>query len=87
MAKVVWRSVIGFPHVAQHADDLAIIRSCYGEGINHSGGCNLMNTGSTLGGRPSLGAWVSYGLGTENQDLPAFVVMKDAEEARHQWRP
>lgn len=66
-----------FPHVAQHADDLAIIRSCYGEGINHSGGCNLMNTGSILGGRPSLGAWVSYGLGTENQDLPAFVVMKD----------
>ncbi len=66
-----------FPNVAQHADDLAVIRSCYGEGINHSGGCNLMNTGSTLGGRPSLGAWVTYGLGTENQDLPAFVVMKD----------
>jgi hypothetical protein len=66
-----------FPHVAQHADDLAVIRSCYGEGINHSGGCNLMNTGSILGGRPSLGAWVSYGLGTENEDLPAFVVMKD----------
>ncbi len=66
-----------FPHVAQHADDLAVIRSCYGEGINHSGGCNLMNTGSILGGRPSLGAWVTYGLGTENQDLPAFVVMKD----------
>jgi hypothetical protein len=66
-----------FPHVARHADDLAIIRSCYGEGINHSGGCNLMNTGSILGGRPSLGAWVSYGLGTDNQDLPAFVIMKD----------
>ena len=45
-----------FPHVAKHADDLAVIRSCYGEGINHSGGCNLMNTCSTLGGRPSLGA-------------------------------
>lgn len=70
-----------FPHVAQHADHLAIIRSCYGEGINHSGGCNLMNTGSTLGGRPSLGAWVSYGLGTENEDLPAFVVMKDKRSA------
>jgi hypothetical protein len=69
-----------FPHVAQHADDLAIIRSCYGEGINHSGGCNLMNTGSTLGGRPSLGAWVTYGLGTENEDLPAFVVMKDQKK-------
>lgn len=70
-----------FPHVAQHADDLAVIRSCYGEGINHSGGCNLMNTGSTLGGRPSLGAWVTYGLGTENEDLPAFVVMKDQKKA------
>jgi hypothetical protein len=69
-----------FPHVAQHADDLAIIRSCYGEGINHSGGCNLMNTSSTLGGRPSLGAWVTYGLGTENEDLPAFVVMKDQKK-------
>ena len=66
-----------FPNVAQHADNLAVIRSCYGEGINHSGGCNLMNTGSTLGGRPSLGAWVTYGLGSENKDLPAFVVMKD----------
>ena len=66
-----------FPNVAKHADELAVIRSCFGEGINHSGGCNLMNTGSTLGGRPSLGAWVSYGLGTENEDLPAFVVMKD----------
>ncbi len=65
------------PNIAQHADDLAVIRSCYGEGINHSGGCNLMNTCSILGGRPSLGAWISYGLGTENQDLPAFVVMTD----------
>ncbi|MGC6550672.1 MAG: DUF1501 domain-containing protein [Rubripirellula sp.] len=70
-----------FPNVARHADELAVIRSCFGEGINHSGGCNLMNTGSTLGGRPSLGAWVSYGLGTENEDLPAFVVMKDKRSA------
>lgn len=69
-----------FPHVAQHADELAIIRSCYGEGINHSGGCNLMNTSSTIAGRPSLGAWVTYGLGTENEDLPAFVVMKDQKK-------
>ena len=70
-----------FPNVAKRADELAVIRSCFGEGINHSGGCNLMNTGSTLGGRPSLGAWVSYGLGTENEDLPAFVVMKDKRSA------
>ncbi|MGI9472610.1 MAG: DUF1501 domain-containing protein, partial [Rubripirellula sp.] len=69
-----------FPNVAQHADDLAVIRSCYGEGINHSGGCNLMNTSSIIAGRPSLGAWVTYGLGTENEDLPAFVVMKDQKK-------
>ncbi|MEL7335540.1 MAG: DUF1501 domain-containing protein, partial [Planctomycetota bacterium] len=68
-----------FPHVAQHADRLAVIRSCYGEGINHAGGCNLMNTSSILGGRPSMGAWVSYGLGTENENLPSFVVMRDTE--------
>lgn len=67
------------PHIAKHADDLAVIRSCYGEGINHSGGCNQMNTGSILGGRPSLGAWTTYGLGSENENLPAFVVMKDAK--------
>ena len=54
----------------QHADDLAVIRSCVADGINHAGGVCQMNTGSILGGRPSLGAWVSYGLGTENQNLP-----------------
>ena len=69
-----------FPNVAQHADKLAVIRSCYGEGINHSGGCNLMNTSSILGGRPSLGAWVTYGLGTVNEDLPAFMIMTDQKK-------
>lgn len=65
------------PHIAQRADDIAVIQSCYGEGINHSGGVCQMNTGSILAGRPSLGSWVSYGLGSENQNLPAFVVMQD----------
>lgn len=69
-----------FPHVAKHADELAILRSCYGEGINHSGGCNLMNTGSIIAGRPSLGSWVTYGLGSETEELPAFVVMKDQKK-------
>ncbi len=67
-----------FPHVGQHVDDLAIIRSCVSDGINHAGGVCQMNTGSIFGGRPSLGAWVSYGLGTENQNLPGFVVIKDS---------
>jgi len=66
------------PNIAECADDLAVIRSCYGEGINHSAGVCLMNTCSILSGRPSLGSWVSYGLGTENENLPAFVVMQDS---------
>jgi hypothetical protein len=65
------------PHIAQCVDDIAVIRACYGEGINHSAGVCQMNTCSILAGRPSLGSWVSYGLGTENQNLPAYVVMQD----------
>ncbi len=69
-----------FPHVATHADDLAVIKSCVSDGINHAGGVCQMNTGSVFGGRPSLGAWVSYGIGTENKNLPGFVVIKDSEK-------
>ena len=65
------------PHTAEHADDLCVVRSCVSDGINHAGGVCMMNTGSIFGGRPSLGSWVTYGLGTENQNLPAFVVLKD----------
>lgn len=65
------------PHIAQSADDLAVIRSCWTNGINHAGGVCQMNTVTPLAGRPSLGSWVSYGLGSENESLPAFVVMQD----------
>ncbi len=65
------------PHIAECADDLAVIRSCWGNGLNHSNGVCQMNTGSILAGRPSLGAWTSYGLGTENSSLPGFVVIED----------
>lgn len=65
------------PHLSRHADDIAVLRSCWADGINHSAGVCQMNTCSILGGRPSLGSWVSYGLGTENNDMPAFVVMQD----------
>jgi hypothetical protein len=68
-----------FENVAQHADDLAVLHSCVSDGINHAGGVCMMNTGSVFGGRPSLGAWVNYGLGTLNQNLPGFVVIKDSE--------
>ena len=63
---------------ASTSDELACVRSCWADGVNHVGSVCQMNTGSILAGRPSLGAWVTYGLGTANQDLPAFVVMIDA---------
>jgi len=66
------------PHIAGCADDLAVIRSCWTDGINHSTGVCQMNTGTPLPGRPCLGSWVSYGLGSENANLPAFVVMQDS---------
>jgi hypothetical protein len=65
------------PHTAECVDDIAVLRSCWADGINHSAGVCQMNTGSILAGRPSLGSWVSYGLGTVNENLPAFVVMQD----------
>jgi hypothetical protein len=65
------------PHTAKCADDIAVLRSCWCDGINHSSGVCQMNTCSTIAGRPSLGSWVTYGLGTENQNLPAFVVLQD----------
>ncbi len=65
------------PYTATCMDDIAVIRSCITDGLNHSGGVCQMNTGTPLAGRPSLGSWVSYGLGTENRNLPAFVVMQD----------
>lgn len=65
------------PHTAECVDDIAVLRGCWTNGINHSGGVCQMNTGSPLAGRPSLGSWVTYGLGTENEKLPAFIVMQD----------
>jgi hypothetical protein len=68
------------PHTAECVDDIAVVRSCWTNGINHSGGVCQMNTGVTIAGRPSLGAWVSYGLGTENHNMPAFVVLQDGKD-------
>ncbi len=65
------------PHIATVADDIAVIRSCWADSVNHPQAVYQMNTGSILMGKPSLGSWVGYGLGTENQDLPAFVVLPD----------
>lgn len=66
-----------FPHTAKFADDLCVIRSCHTDTAAHASGCLQMNTGSVTIGKPSLGSWLSYGLGTENESLPSFVVMTD----------
>jgi hypothetical protein len=65
------------PEIARHADKLCVLRSCHGDSVNHPQSVYQMNTGSILMGKPSVGAWVAYGLGTENQDMPAFVVLPD----------
>jgi hypothetical protein len=65
------------PHMAEVIDDVAVLRSCWADGLNHVGSVCQMNTGSILAGRPSLGTWALYGLGTVNQDLPGFVVLTD----------
>ena len=65
------------PHIAECADELCVLRSCHGDSVNHPQSVYQMNTGSILTGRPSVGSWVAYGLGTENQNLPAFVVLPD----------
>jgi hypothetical protein len=67
-----------FSHTAQHADDLCVLRAMYTDTAAHSSGCLQMNTGSPLTGRPSLGAWLNYGLGSLNDNLPNFVVMTDS---------
>ncbi len=63
------------PHIGSCADDITLVRSMYTEAFNHAPAQILMSTGSQQFGRPSLGSWVSYGLGSENKNLPAFVVM------------
>jgi hypothetical protein len=63
------------PHTASIADDLCVVRSMYTEAINHGPGVTFLQTGTQIAGRPSMGAWLSYGLGQDNADLPAFVVL------------
>lgn len=63
------------PHTAKVIDDIAIIRSMYTEAINHDPAITMLQTGQQLSGRPSIGAWLSYGLGSENDNLPSFVVL------------
>jgi hypothetical protein len=66
-----------FPHIGECVDDICVLRGCRGDSVTHPESVYLMNTGSILMGRPSLGAWATYGLGTENRNMPAFVVLPD----------
>jgi hypothetical protein len=65
------------PHMASVADEMCVIRSCHGDSVNHPQSVYQMNTGSIQMGKPSMGSWVSYGLGSDNADMPAFVVLPD----------
>ncbi len=70
----MWFSEL-LPHTAKHADDLALVRTVHTNAINHDPACTYVMTGNEVPGRPSLGSWLAYGLGSENNDLPAFVVL------------
>jgi len=69
-----WYSEL-LPHTASVADDLCVVRSMFTESINHGPGVTFFQTGSQIAGRPSWGAWLSYGLGAENANLPSFTVL------------
>lgn len=71
-----------FPHLAKCVDDLCIVRSMVADNINHNGACLQMNTGEQAFSRPSLGSWLLYGLGTENQNLPGYVVISPSQPAQ-----
>ena len=72
-----WASEL-FPHLSRHVDDMAFVYSCFAHENNHSPAQFQLNTGMSRMGFPCVGSWVTYGLGTENQNLPGFVVMYDA---------
>jgi hypothetical protein len=70
------------PHIGSCVDDICVIRSMVADNINHNGACLQMNTGEQTFSRPSLGSWLLYGLGSENQNLPGFVVLSPAQPAQ-----
>ena len=70
------------PNLARHADELCVIRSMVADNINHNGACLQMNTGEQAFQRPSLGSWLLWGLGSENHDLPGYVVLSPAQPAQ-----
>lgn len=75
------------PHTAKIADELCVVRSMHTEAINHDPAVTFIQTGSQQAGRPCMGAWMAYGLGSENHDLPAFVVMTSRGSGRKNDQP
>ena len=75
------------PHMQTIADDICIVKSMYTEAINHDPAITFMNTGNQLPGYASMGAWVSYGLGTENENLPTFIAMVSAGSGKNPGQP
>src|SRR5207248_489360 len=73
-ASGMWLSDL-LPHTSKVADEITVIKSMRTDAINHDPAVTFFQTGSQLAGRPSIGSWIDYGLGSENADLPAFVVM------------
>jgi hypothetical protein len=67
------------PHIGAAADDICLVRSMFSDNNNHPQATRCINTGKTFPGRPALGSWISYALGTENQNLPAYVVLRDPD--------
>src|SRR5437870_3187681 len=81
-----WMSEL-LPHTAQMADEIAIVKTVNTDAINHDPAITFIQSGSQQPGRPSMGAWVSYGLGSDNQNLPAFVVMLSQAQALNPDQP
>ena len=75
------------PHLGEVADDFCMVRSLFTEAINHDPAITFMQTGSQLAGRPSIGSWVGYGLGSENKDLPSYVVLTSFGTGRRDDQP
>lgn len=67
------------PHIASIADDICLVRSMFSENNNHPFAISMMQTGKTFPGRPAMGSWICYGLGSENQNLPGYVVLRDPQ--------
>lgn len=82
-----WMSSDFLPHTAKVADDIAVIRSMHTEAINHDPGITYINTGSQIPGQPSAGAWASYGLGSVNQNMPAYIVLLSQGNGKNPGQP